>query len=424
MWLIYDFIFLIIFSLSLPIYILRGKIHKGIGRRFGLGYRGLKLDSPIWIHAVSVGEAIMMQPLIAKLHEAFPQRQLVISTVTPTGNRIAQRLGKDTDCVTYLPLDFSFIVRRVISVVRPVLFILAETELWPNLIFSIHRQRIPVIVVNGRVSDASFYGYRLARFLFSPLLKKINFFSVQTDTDKARLVALGLSEDKIVVSGNMKFDILAEPPLNLGCKRSDLGLTDNDKLIVAGSTHHNEEELVIGSFLRLHRDYPFTHLFVAPRHPQRAKQVLRIVEKFGFRAVFLSELKRFGTLPDKKAIFILDTIGELNKFYSLADIVFVGGSLVRKGGHNILEPAFFAKPVIFGPHMFNFRDIASLFLEKKAALKVENSQELYLKLAFLLEHPQQAELLGKKARQLIYEYQGATAKNLKIIKRIVGMADE
>lgn len=429
--LLYDLIFFVISLIYLPVYLFRRKFYKGFLSRLGFLPADLRLNKPIWIHAVSAGEIMSMRSFIGELRKTYPERSLVISTVTLTGNRIARGIVKQGDFVTFLPLDFSFIVWRVIKRINPCVVIIAETELWPNFISCLHKSNIPIIVVNARISDRSFAGYSKVRFLLKSILNKISLFCCQTDTDAQRLVSLGVGEDRVRVSGNMKFDVTDDTDKENAEdteKKKIVGLQDEDKLWVAASTHPGEEEIVLSVYKRVLADYPQFRLLIAPRHPERVKEIEKLVDKYNFQAICMSrqESKRDSS-PDPDmtsgglrmtegsgtaSVFILDTIGELMDFYRIADIVFVGGSLIKKGGHNILEPAVLAKPIIFGPYMFNFRDIADLFLKHNAGILVHNQDELEKTLRDLLNNPQSANELGEKAKGLVEKNRGATLRNM------------
>jgi 3-deoxy-D-manno-octulosonic-acid transferase len=342
--------------------------------------------------------------------------------VTATGNRIAKGIAGPGDLVTYLPLDFSFTVRGVLNKVNPCLFIIAETEIWPNLIRCLFRKNIPVILVNGRVSDASFRGYCAIRFLLKPVLRRISLFCVQSGRDQQRLEYLGAAPDRIRVTGNMKFDI--QEPLVLKTDHLlHLGLRPEERLLAAGSTHPGEEEIILNAYKDLLTEFSYLRLLIAPRHPERARDIEKLVLKYGFHPVFISTFGRTAHDPStalgagarRTTVFILDTIGALIHYYALADIIFVGGSLVKKGGHNILEPASLGKPIIFGPHMFNFRDIADLFLMHQAALQIDGRDGLKGALRGILVSTPKAEALAIKSRQLVSVNRGATGKNMGLI---------
>ncbi|MBU0548080.1 MAG: 3-deoxy-D-manno-octulosonic acid transferase [Candidatus Omnitrophica bacterium] len=418
---VYDLIFLVFTMAYLPLYLLRGKFHHGFFRRLGFLPDDLNLDRPIWVHAVSVGEAISIKGLVGELKKAYPDKKLVISTVTATGNKIARDLIADGDFLTYLPLDFSFIARKVIKKINPSLFIIAETEIWPNLITCLHKQKVPIVTVNGRISDRSYSGYRAIRFLIWPILSKIRQFCVQSDIDAIRLRKLGVAKENIQVTGNMKFEINLnlEPEKEPGvlANRQKLWLGSDDKLWVCGSTHAHEEEIIIKAYKELSLSFPKLKLLLAPRHPERSKDIGRLVSGNSFMPVFISNIS--GSCPTcvNNPIFILDVMGELFNYYSAADIVFVGGSLVKTGGHNILEPASLRKPVIFGTHMFNFRDITKLFLENKAGVMVADYNELVAKTKEILGSNLLAKQLVERAYELIIQNRGATKKNIEVIKQ-------
>lgn len=399
--------------------------------RFGVLPSGLKLNKPIWIHAVSVGEVMAVKNLVRELRITCPDKRFFISTVTPTGNKIARAIAKETDFVSYFPLDLSFIVRSVVDKVKPSLFIIMETEIWPNFISCLHQKNIPIVLINGRLSDRSFKGYRCIKFLLKPLLNKINLFCVQTKMDAERLLDLGVLENRIKITGNMKFDIKAhtdsektspahEQVRDYADYKLKLDLGPNEKLFIAASTHPGEEKIILGVYKNLLQEFPDLRLLIAPRHPERATEIANLIKKFGFEAKRLSLLsQRFNGSMTQRPIFILDTVGELVYFYNIASIVFVGGSLVKKGGHNILEPASLGKPVIFGPYMFNFRDIARLFLKNKACVLAHNSEELLLNIKDLLRNPAKSTELIQRAKAIILQNQGATARNLECISSYI-----
>ena len=414
MFIIYNLIFLIFATIYFPIYLFKGKFHKGFSARLGKLPKNLNLDRPIWVHAVSVGEALAVHGLIEELRRLAPGKKIVISTVTPTGNKIAQGLAREGDLVTYLPLDFSWIVKGVIERIRPSVFVIVETEIWPNLIRVLHKKRIPIITVNGRISDKSFVGYSRIRFLLKSALKMINLFCVQSALDADRLVLLGVADENIRVTGNMKFDNAsfksAEDTVKL---RGRLGITSEQKLFVCGSTHPKEEEIILEAYKKILSVFPKLRLLIAPRHPHRAKEICQLVAKNNLSFALISKLPE-NQAP--QAVFVLDTIGQLRSLYAAADIVFIGGSLIKKGGQNILEPAAFGKPVIFGPHMFNFRDIAGLYLSHRAAILVKDAQELAAQTEKLLKNPAKAAAIGEAGKALILSQQGASAKNAQYIK--------
>ena len=428
MFIIYDLILLVITIICLPIYLIKKKFHSGLLARLGILPKDSVFRKPIWFHAVSVGEAMAIRGLVQDLRSILRDKQFVISTITSTGNKIVKGMAREGDFITYLPLDFGFVTKKVIDKINPSLFIIAETELWPNLISYLNHKKIPIIVVNGRISDRSLRGYLSIKFITRHILNKITLFCVQTHSDRERLMRLGVVKDKIRVTGNMKFDGKADSKKDYFDAKRKLDIKSNELLFVAASTHPGEEEIILRVYRELLSAFPFLRLLLVPRHPERAAAVTGLTKKFNFYAERLSfsnettPAGRAGTGRDRQetTVFILDTVGELLSFYNIADIVFVGGSLVKIGGHNILEPAALGKPVMFGPYMFNFRDIADLFLSEKAALLVHNQEELKENIKYLLNTPSEIKALSQRAKELILQNQGATEKNVELIGKIAG----
>ena len=414
MFILYDFLFLIICLIYLPVYLFKHKFHSGFGARLGKLPKDLDLGRPIWVHAVSVGEAMSVKELVTELWRESPILRFVISTVTPTGNKIARSFARQQDFVTFLPFDLSFIVNRVIRRIKPKVFVIVETEIWPNLIRCLFKNKIPIIVVNCRISDSSLDGYKAFKFIFKPLLNKINLFCCQSKQDARRLESIGADKEKIRVTGNMKFD-LKVAAASFG--DSVLKLDDNEELLVAGSTHPGEEEIILRIYKELLKKHPELRLLIAPRKPERAKEVAIIARECGFDYQLISEM---GIQKVQSPIvFILDTIGKLVSFYAIADIVFMGGTLIKKGGHNIIEPAALGKPILYGPNMSNFRDISGLFIENNCAIMAHDQKELKDRISFLLDNPQSAASLGKRAQALVIANRGATHRNIECIKSLL-----
>ena len=376
-----------------------------------------KIKKPtLWIHAVSVGEIISAKSLLNNLRQRYSQYRLIISTVTATGNKVAYQIATDKDLVIYLPYDLSFIVNKVIKRFSPTLFIILETEIWPNLISILAKKKIPLLIVNGRISAGSFRKYQKIKFLLSPVLKKISTYCMQTKEDAQRIISLGAPQEKVGITGNMKFDL--EVPASR-YKKSNFGLEEQDILFVAASTHPGEEEIILKIYKQIDRKK--LHLLIAPRHIERIAKIEKLVQKNGLVVQRLSNLDKIS-LPSTLyplPVLLLDTIGELSSLFSIADIVFIGGSLIKRGGHNILEPAFFGKPILFGRYMFNFKQIANLFLQGKGAISVDNAQELKKVICDLLDNSGQREELGKRAKQILEESRGATQRNMEIIRRFM-----
>jgi len=423
MLLIYDLIFLFVAFLYLLRYLIKRKFHKGIFARFGFLPNNLLLDNPIWLHAVSVGEAVVVKGFIDALRRDYPGKKIVITTVTATGNKIAKSLARPGDFVTYFPLDLSFIVRRVIKKINPCLVVVAETEVWPNFITILNKKNIPIAIINARISDKSFKGYKKVLFFIKPVLNRVTLFCAQTKSDALKLKELGVDADKIKVTGNMKFDgsLKENNQKELDLLRKNLKVKETDKIFIAGSTHAGEEEIVLDVYKSLKIKFNDLKLILVPRHPERSQEVGRLVEMRGFQAAYISHLFGAGDLGSvaynqPEIVYILDTVGQLMDYYAISDIVFVGGSLIPKGGHNILEPAFLGKPVIIGPNMFNFRDIAELFVRRQACIMVNNMDELQNAVNSLLGDSAKIFKLTENAKALIGENRGATVRNLGYVK--------
>jgi len=429
---IYDLIFLVFAILYLPYLFLSGKYHKDIWQRFGIYPKGM-LDSIndkrttindlkrptvnnerpqtndqrpttndlIWLHAVSVGEVAAIKPLWEALRAEFPLSRIVISTVTKTGNELAKKLAMDTEKVFYLPLDFSFVVKAALKKLRPSILIIAETELWPNLIHYSYKSNIPIALINGRISDKAFKKYRLVRFALRAILKKVNVFCVRSEQDRERFIRLGAPSGAVKTAGNLKFcDIKdREAFRNAAGIRGSMAIKEKDHVLMAGCTHRGEEEILLDCFRSLRGDFKDLHLILAPRHVERASQIKKLT----------------GDLP----VTIVNRIGVLKELYSVADIVFVGGSLIDHGGHNIIEPAVFSKPILFGPYMSNFKDVADDFLKAEAAICVTDKSRLEANCRRLLLSEDDRRALGGRARVVVLKNQGALEKNIAEIKEII-----
>ncbi len=428
MFLIYDLLYVLFLFFYLPRLLvetfLLGKYRPGLGRR--LGYlppaflREAKGKKAIWLQAVSVGEIQSAAPLLPELRRNFPGHRLIISTVTPTGNAVARRLAAPAEPVTYFPLDFSFVINRVLDRIELAAMIIMETEIWPNLLAACRRRRIPVVFFNARISPGAFRRYRLVRPLLAPLLRSAGFFGAQSEADARRLIALGAPPEKVTVTGNVKFDLFGEEK-SAGDEerryREMLGLAGDEPVFIAGSTHAGEERSVLVVFRELKKKFPGLLLLLAPRHPERTPEVEALVAREGLDAVRFSsdERSRFKAT----GIVILDTVGHLSGLYAIGTVVFIGGSLVPRGGHNPIEPARFRKPVIFGPHTFNFREIVDAFLAAGAAIRVEDARRLEEETARLLAEPAARKDLGERARRLISGGRGATARNVAVLRRLL-----
>ncbi len=361
-------------------------------------------DRPLfWIHAVSVGEAIAARPLIREISK---DADIVITTVTDTGQKVVRDFVEDRASVFYAPFDTIGAVKRFIQRQRPKLLLIMETELWPNLVTIARKYSLSVMIVNGRISEHSFRGYRKIRFFMKTILEKIDLFCMQTKTDAERIINIGAPRERTCHVGNMKFEV--EPPDEIPqwCQKL------SKPVIVAGSTHEGEEEIIINAFRKIKNDYPEATLVLAPRHPERFPLVEALLKREEINYGKRSEDDTSG-----RDIVILDTIGELASVYGAADICIIGGSFVPKGGHNLFEPAFWQKPIITGPYMDNF-PLSEEFFQADAALLSE-PQELETRIKELLRDVSRAETVGKKARQLYDANRGALKRTVELLKRLV-----
>jgi 3-deoxy-D-manno-octulosonic-acid transferase len=415
----------------------RGKYLGNLGARFGrvpsevsarLRARSLP---PIWIHAVSVGEVAAAVPLARALKGLFGSRPLVISTTTTTGQQVARERCAFADSIFYFPFDWAWCVRRVFRALEPAAVVILETEIWPNFLREAQRRRVPVIFVNARISENSFARYQrvfrllpLLRGFLRRVLGDASLFLAQSETSAERLRELGAPREKVFVAGNLKYDS-DEPPqteFELWLARV-LERHGRRPVIVAGSVAAHEEPLVLMAFGVLQGEMKNAFLVLAPRKPERFAAAAQHIEESRRRylrrsAITLrsAETQDLGLGLD---ILLLDSVGELGSLYRLADGVFIGGSLVAAGGHNILEPAGFGKPPLFGPHMENFSEIAREFLARGAGRQVENPEDLGVAWIELIAHPERSQGMGAAARALVAENRGATARCAARIAEIV-----
>jgi len=429
-YLLYSVVTLLTLVLLSPYFLYQALRHnKYVGSiRQRLGYLPVSFnldgDDSIWVHAVSVGEVLAARALIADLRRRYPRLRLFVSTTTLAGQQLARRSVSDIDDVFYFPFDWTFSVRRTLDRVQPRLFVMIETEIWPNLLRECGRRAIPTVLVNGRISYRSFPRYRLIRPFFRRVLADIDRFCVQGDEAARRLIFLGADPSRITITGSLKFDALEVIPTpGRGRERvlRFFRMSAQRPVLVAGSTLKGEEEAVVRAFNRLRTSGSNALLVIAARHPERFAEVERLCRHEGLSTIRRTELP-IDAEPRADAV-ILDTIGELAEVYQIATVVFVGGSLVRAGGHNILEPAVFGKPIVFGPHMENFAEIADAFLANDAALQVRSNRELESGVLSLMGDPVRRARLGAAARALVDANRGAKDKTLAVIVNLIPPED-
>lgn len=416
MYIVYSLLLWCAALLSLPWWLVQmlrlGKYRSGLPERLGFVPERLKDVPPgcIWVHAVSVGEVLAVSQLITELQKKYPERQIFVSTTTATGQGLArQRFGEDR--VFFMPLDFGFAVRRYLTALRPQLIVIAETEFWPNLLHLARKRQASLAIVNARISDGSFPRYRRFNWFFRRVLAEVDLFLAQTAEDVQRLREIGAATGRIQVSGNLKFDIRPNPqPALVNGLRAALG--NDSQVIVCGSTAEGEEGPLLQAFKSVQERFPAAVMVLAPRHPERFEKVAAMIAAAGFALQRRSSWS--APQPVRSGIFLLDSVGELAAIYELADIAFVGGSLVATGGHNILEPAQYGAAIVVGPHTFNFREIVSIF-EQGGAIRVVTVETLGPQLLALLGQPQERKRLGGLARELFAKHAGATRRTLEAL---------
>ncbi|MGI0118019.1 lipid IV(A) 3-deoxy-D-manno-octulosonic acid transferase [Zooshikella sp. RANM57] len=391
------------------------------GERFGR-FASRDLSRPaIWVHSVSVGETIAAIPLINKLKECYPQHQLVVTTMTPTGSaQVKSKLGDQVFHV-YAPYDLPGAVQRFLTKIQPELAIMMETELWPNIIAACDAQEIPVILANARLSQKSANGYGKFRSLVEPMLSQLSLVAAQDQASANRFKDLGVESDKVSVTGSIKFDLQpdhAQVTTGQGLRLQWLEQSKKQTVWVAASTHPGEDELVLAAHQQLLKSHPDSLLILVPRHPERFNQVAALLEQNGVNYIRRTSQQ----LPNEQTQVILgDTMGELLIFFAACDVAFIGGSLVPHGGHNMLEASALGKPVLTGPHVFNFMEISKLLTESGGLQWVNDAEALAMAVEKLLKSPAQAEAVGQNGLQLVSQHRGAVDRLLVHIAAVIGL---
>ncbi len=427
MYFLYNILLFVAALLALPYYAIKmtlmGKYRKSMGPKFGIvrpsTFAEMKGSPRIWIHAVSVGEVTAAEPIVASLRTHFPEACIVLSTSTETGQDMARRIVTGATSFIYYPLDIPFVVRKVITEVRPDIFILTETELWPNFIRVCKEQGAKIVMVNGRISPRSYQKYAMTRFFWKDILNLIDEIGVISEIDAERLKAIGMAPPKVHVMGNAKYDSLAakaSPPVREEMERR-LNLTKMDRVFVAGSTHDGEEKIVLHVYMRLLERYPDFKLIIIPRHPERGHAVLSLVKEAGFADCMTMAEINGGRYRTVERIIVVDVIGELFKVYSLASVVFCGGSLVPKGGQNILEPAAWGKVIFYGPFMDDFRDEKKLLEKAGAGIMVKSGEKLLDGILTLISDPDALARKGEEGRRIVVSNMGAADRYAEMVRR-------
>jgi 3-deoxy-D-manno-octulosonic-acid transferase len=423
MYLLYSALLAAGLLISLPYWMFgkrrHGKYREGLGERLGKVPSRLRGQAApaLWIHAVSVGEVLAVSELMGKLQQRFPQYRVLVSTTTATGQKLAKkRFGEER--VFYFPLDLGFAIRPYLTALNPRLIVIAETEFWPNFLRLARKSGASIAVVNSRISDRSWPGYRRAHRvgILAAVLRDIDLFLAQTEEDARRLHDIGAPAKRVHVSGNLKYDVEAPaPPLIIASLRAAFHQSAAGPIIVCGSTVDEEEGLLLLAFQNVLASYPRAVMILAPRHPERFADVARLLEQMGIR---FWRRSLWGGDSVAGGVFLVDTIGELASLYALADVAFVGGSLVPRGGHNIIEPAQHGVPIIVGNHTENFRDIVTLF-QSNDAVRVVGPAEFPLVLMELLSNDTERAALGRRGAETLQSQMGATERTTKALEELL-----
>ena len=419
---LYSALLAVLLSLGLPYWIFQmarhGKHRAGLGERLGQVPERIltgQTDPAIWVHAVSVGEVLAIAGLVALLRERFPGRRVLVSTTTATGQALARaRFGERN--VFYFPLDLGFCIHPYLRALRPELVVMAETEFWPNFLRLARESGAQVAVVNARISDRSLPGYLRFRRWLRPVLGNISLFLAQTETDAQRLKDIGAVAERVQVAGNLKYDLPPAVEADLASQlRQSFSQAGAGPVLVCGSTMEGEERLLMRGFENVLASHPKAVMVLAPRHPERFEKVMALLQELGTRSWRRSTWR--GE-PVAGGVFLLDSIGELASVYALADVAFVGGSLVAHGGHNILEPAQFGAAIVIGMSYQNFRDIVELFRQNEA-VRIVGPAELPLVFMELVDSAAAREALGRKALETLRQQMGATARTVHALAELL-----
>jgi 3-deoxy-D-manno-octulosonic-acid transferase len=430
-YLIYNVILVLVSPVIIGLLLTKKRCQRGLWSRLGsIPVELQNLRKPvIWIHAVSLGEVATIIPLLHAMKERYPQWPLVVSTVTETGREVVIKQLEGVAWHCYAPVDFWWMVERYVRVLQPRLFILVESEFWPNLLKSLQRHQVPICLVNGRISSRSFSRYIWVKGMMKQVLSCIDLSLMQSVHDAKRIGQLGGTPDTVHVTGNMKFDQgldQRKPTDDHTFLSATLKLDAAEVLIVAGSTHPQEEECLLEAYREVIARHPQVVLLMAPRHIERASKLEQVIRHYGFTCIRRSQSFRdFGDYAQQNGprVILLDSRGELPFIYRKGFVTFVGGTLVPVGGHNLLEPAQWGRPVMFGPYVDHCRDIAGLLLESGGGIQIQNQGELAFHLIRLITHPSEAEDMGRRAFQVVQTHRGVIARNLQWIDRLLEKKD-
>ncbi len=425
-WFIYNILFAIGFTLMLPKFLCRmwrrGGYRQGFMQRLGWYPRAtveqIRSRDRVWVHAVSVGEVYVALRFIRAMRETRPELAFVLTTNTSTGHRVARNALHADDVLLYNPADFPFVIRRILKVLRPMALVLTESEIWPNMIRLTKSNGVPVFIVNGRISESSWRGYRALRLFFRPVINCVDMILLQGELDRERLVSVGADDQRLRVVGTVKYDVAEADSSGEERARQVLrccGFGDDDPVIVGGSTWPGEEGALLAALKTLRVDHPNAKLVLVPRHAERRDEVLAELRTSGFRFVQWTELDRNTEPREPVDVLLVDTTGVLTHYYALATVIFVGKSLTNHGGQNVIEPALFGKPIVVGPNMENFPVVAQDFLHADALIQVDNAAELTGTVGELLADTERREAMGRRAAELVDAKRGVIRESVRFV---------
>ena len=429
---LYNILAVLIVMLATPVFIVRLLREQGFGQRLrqSFGFLHIQDMEPvackncIWLHAASVGEIVAASPIIKEIRQTFPGKPVLVSVVTATGYEMAKRIITDADSIIFFPLDLPLISHGVVRRIQPSVFLMVETELWPNFLKALRHFSIPVMMVNGRISDKSVVRYRYLGSILKNMLDTVDKFCMQSTIDAEYIIRLGADPKKVVVTGNTKFD---QSYTNVTLDQQDtickqMGLEHAFPVMVAGSTHRGEEEILLLALQEVRKSFPDIKLVIAPRDIMRFEELTSLATSFGLVATRWTALLKKHS--DSHDIVLLDTIGELGKIYSIGTIIYVGGSLIPHGGHNILEPAAHGKPILVGPHMFNFKDTYALFSKRQACITVVDAATLADKILYILNNEQVRLRMETETLAIIDENRGAARSTMLYLHQVLNQSKE
>ena len=432
MQLLYNIAAILIVILIIPMFMVRSVREKGFVERIrqSLGFLPkhaldrVARKNCIWVHAASVGEIVAASPLIKEFHKEFPKSPILVSVVTNSGYEMANRIIKDADSIIYFPLDLPWLSAHILYKVRPRVFMPVETELWPNFLKAARHLHIPVMMVNGRISDKSVTRYRHLHSLLDDMIGTVTKFAMQSSIDAEYIVRLGANPDLVTVTGNTKFDqtYTAVSPEEKQSMIAEMGLAENEGIFLAGSTHKGEEEYVLHAFDAIREKFPRARLVIAPRDVLRTDEIISICRQHGVQAVRRTHLQKHPAAGHD--VVILDTIGELGRVYSIGDVIYVGGSLIPHGGHNILEPAAHGKAIIVGTNMFNFKDTHVLFSKRDACITVGSGEELAQQALGLFEDVSRRHRMEQETLAIVRENKGASRKTAVLLHEMLDAVEQ